>query len=51
MAQRQTPSLNEPAVGLINSGVQLWGPIDGTSIVSRTIDSYFQNVPGRIYVG
>jgi hypothetical protein len=42
--------LGEPAVALINSGVQLWGPIDGTSIVSRTIDRYFANRPGRIYV-
>ncbi len=42
--------LNEPAVTLIDSGVQ-WGPIDGTSAVSRQIDSVFgSNTPGRIYV-
>jgi len=41
---------DEPAVGLINSGIQLWGPIDGTSIVSRKIDSVFGARPGRIFV-
>jgi hypothetical protein len=40
----------DPAVGLINSGVQLWGPIDGTSIVSRKIDAVFGTRPGRIFV-
>jgi minor extracellular serine protease Vpr len=43
-------ALGEPAVALINSGVQLWGPIDGTSIVSRSIDQYFAHRPGRIYI-
>src|SRR6266852_2087569 len=43
-------ALQEPAVGLINSGVQ-WGPIDGTSDVSRKIDQVFGlDRPGRIYV-
>jgi subtilisin family serine protease len=40
----------KPAVGLINSGVQLWGPTDGTSIVSRKIDEIFGHRPGRIFV-
>jgi hypothetical protein len=35
--------LGKPVAALINSGVQLWRPIDGTSIVSRTIDEYFQD--------
>jgi hypothetical protein len=47
---RKLKQLKEPAVALINSGVQLWGPIDGTSIVSRTIDQYFKDIPGRIYI-
>jgi hypothetical protein len=42
--------LGEPMVALINSGTQLWGPTDGTSVVSRAIDALFQNVPGRLYV-
>jgi hypothetical protein len=42
--------LGQPAVGLINSGVQ-WGPIDGTSAVSRKIDQVFGlDRPGRAYV-
>lgn len=41
--------LGEPIVGLINSGTQ-WGPIDGTSAVSREIDLDFGlNNPGHIY--
>jgi hypothetical protein len=44
-------AFGEPVAGLINSGVQLWGPIDGTSAVSRAIDSTFgPSRPGRIYV-
>jgi hypothetical protein len=42
--------LGRPAVGLINSGVQLWGPSDGTSVVSRKIDQVFGIRPGRIFV-
>ncbi|MEO7145126.1 MAG: S8 family serine peptidase [Bryobacteraceae bacterium] len=43
--------LGEPTVGLINSGVQLWGPVDGTSAISRAIDTVFgQSRPGRIYI-
>jgi hypothetical protein len=43
-------ALNQPAVGLINSGVQ-WGPIDGTSLVSQKIDEVFGlDRPGRAYV-
>lgn len=42
--------LGAPCVALINSGVQ-WGPIDGTSAVSRKIDQVFGlNRPGRVYV-
>lgn len=43
-------ALGEPVVALINSGTQ-WGPIDGTSAVSRKIDQVFgSNRPGRVYV-
>ena len=42
--------LEQPTVALINSGVQ-FGPIDGTSAVSRKIDEVFGlNRPGRVYV-
>lgn len=40
----------KPVVALINSGGQLWGPQDGTSIVSRKIEQVFGNRPGRIFV-
>jgi len=41
---------SKPVVALINSGTQ-WGPIDGTSAVSRQIDTVFgSNRPGRVYV-
>ena len=43
-------ALNEPAVGIINSGTE-WGPLDGTSIVSRKIDQVFGlDRPGRVSV-
>lgn len=42
--------LGKPAVALINSGVQLFGPTDGTSVISRTVDQYFSNRPGRVFV-
>ncbi len=43
-------SVGEPAVLLINSGVQA-GPLDGTSAVSRKIEQLFGSTrPGRIYV-
>ena len=43
-------ALHEPVVALIDSGEQ-WGPIDGTSIVSRNIDSYFgAGKPGWVFV-
>lgn len=43
-------ALGHPCVALINSGVQ-WGPIDGTSAVSRKIDQVFgEDRPGRAYV-
>ncbi len=42
--------LGQPVVGLINSGTQ-WGPIDGTSAVSRKIDQVFGgDTPGRVYI-
>jgi subtilisin family serine protease len=42
--------LGQPAVALINSGTQ-WGPIDGTSAVSRKIDRVFgPETPGRVYI-
>ena len=42
--------LGQPCVALINSGTQ-WGPIDGTSAVSRKIDEVFGlDRPGRVYV-
>jgi hypothetical protein len=42
--------LGQPVVALINSGTQ-WGPIDGTSAVSRKIDEVFgSDRPGRVYV-
>jgi minor extracellular serine protease Vpr len=46
----EAATLGEPIVGLINSGTQ-WGPIDGTSAVSREIDLDFGlNNPGYVYV-
>lgn len=42
--------LGQPAVAIINSGTQ-WGPIDGTSAVSRKIDTVFGDAtPGRVMV-
>jgi subtilisin family serine protease len=42
--------LAQPAVAIINSGTQ-WGPMDGTSAVSRKIDEIFgENTPGRVMV-
>ncbi|NND43772.1 MAG: S8 family serine peptidase [Xanthomonadales bacterium] len=43
-------ALGKPAVAIINSGTQ-WGPMDGTSAVSRKIDEVFgPDNPGRIMV-
>jgi subtilisin family serine protease len=43
--------LGQPVVATINAGVQLFGPVDGTSVISRKIDQVFgQNRPGRVYV-
>lgn len=40
--------LGQPCVALIDSGTQ-WGPIDGTSAVSRKIDEVFGlDRPGRV---
>lgn len=42
--------LGQPAVAIINSGTQ-WGPMDGTSAVSRKIDEIFgADTPGRVMV-
>lgn len=49
LVTQEAATLGEPIVGLINSGTQ-WGPIDGTSTVSREIDLDFgPDTPGRIY--
>src|SRR5262249_9432301 len=43
-------TLGQPVVALINSGTQ-WGPIDGTSAVSKKIEEVFGlDRPGRVYV-
>ncbi len=43
-------TLGEPVVALIDSGTQ-WGPMDGTSAVSRKIDADFgSTLAGHIYV-
>ena len=47
---QEAATLGKPIVALINSGVQ-WGPINGTSAVSRKIDSDFGlSNPGHVYV-
>ncbi len=44
-------ALGKPVVALIDSGTQ-WGPIDGTSAVSRKIDQLFgENRKGRVFIG
>ena len=49
-ARLKMNQLGQPGVAIINSGVQ-WGPIDGTSAVSRKIDTVFPpTVPGRVMV-
>ena len=49
-ADQKITQLGQPAVGIINSGVQ-WGPLDGTSVVSRKIDAVFgARRRGRAYV-
>lgn len=42
-------ALGEPVVGMINSEYTA-GPHDGTATVSRLIDQYFSNRPGRVFV-
>lgn len=43
-------ALNRPCVAVLAGGAQ-WGPIDGTSAVSRKIDQVFGNSrPGRIFI-
>jgi len=47
---QKAAALGEPIVALINAGTQ-WGPIDGTSAVSRRINMDFgSSNPGRVYV-
>lgn len=49
-AEDKMDALDQPAVAIINSGVQ-WGPMDGTSAVSRKLDAVFgENTPGRVAV-
>jgi subtilisin family serine protease len=46
----EAKALREPVVALIDSGTQ-WGPMDGTSAVSRKIDADFGSAnPGKLYV-
>lgn len=47
---QKVAALNEPVVTLINSGVMLWGPTDGTSALSRKIDALYANRPGHIFI-
>jgi len=47
---KKAAEAGKPVVAIINSGVQLWGPNDGTSVVSKKIDALFANKPGRIFV-
>ena len=42
--------LGQPAVGIWNAGIQ-WGPMDGTSALSRKIEAVFgPDRPGRVWV-
>ena len=47
---QKVTALGEPVVAVINSGAQGWGPINGTSALSRVIDKYFSNRPGHIFI-
>jgi subtilisin family serine protease len=49
-ADGKITELGQPAVALWNAGTQ-WGPIDGTSQISRAINRYFPaDQPGRVWV-
>jgi len=49
-ANEKAMSLNQPAVGIINSGVQ-WGAMDGTSALSRKVMEFFPlDRPGWVMV-
>ncbi|MEM7334905.1 MAG: S8 family serine peptidase [Chloroflexota bacterium] len=49
-ADAKITELGQPAVGIWNAGTQ-WGPMDGTSALSRKIEEVFgPNRPGRIWV-
>lgn len=51
LVTQEAAALGEPIVALMDSGTQ-WGPIDGTSAVSRKIDADFGlNTAGHVYVG
>jgi minor extracellular serine protease Vpr len=50
LVTKEAATLKEPIVTIMDSGTQ-WGPIDGTSAVSQTINTDFgANVPGHVYV-
>jgi minor extracellular serine protease Vpr len=50
LATQEAARLGEPIAALMDSGTQ-WGPIDGTSVVSRKIDADFgSNSSGHVYV-
>ena len=47
---QKVAQLGQPVVGLMNSGTQ-WGPMDGTSAISRKIDQVFGlDRPGRVFL-
>lgn len=48
---QKVTTMGEPMAALINSGVMLFGPGDGTSALSQKLDQMFSNRPGRIYIG
>lgn len=51
LVTQEAAALGKPIVALMDSGTQ-WGPIDGTSAVSRKIDADFGlNTAGHVYVG
>jgi minor extracellular serine protease Vpr len=50
LVKNEAAVLKEPIVALMDSGTQ-WGPIDGTSAVSKKINADFgANIPGHVYV-
>ena len=50
LVSQEAATLGEPIVALMDSGTQ-WGPIDGTSAVSQSIDSDFgSGAAGSVYI-